>query len=236
MSDTPTPPIFEPPPPKPYCKITADELGIADTLVSGQTLDLGVRKNFDGIGWGAKLTHCELRVHKPNRATVYNATFEDCRIVPARRKVEDLTWRNVRFVRCTFEGVFRVCMFGFQSSMDQSYPPTLESCDFSKARLDNCVFGSIDVASTSWPESPHVIFFQPVSHRQDILSIDPDWPLQGLLQLITSYNEECRVVAISLPFLEERRQSEKNRDGYPSDQFEQFLSKCRTLDFVRINF
>jgi hypothetical protein len=238
MSETPTPPVFEPPPPKPYYKITADELGIADTLVSGQTLDLGVRKNFDGIGWGAKLTNCELRVHKPNRATVHNATLEDCRIVAARSKVEDLTWWNVRFVRCTFEGVFRLCMFGVEDPQDPSYPPTLEGCDFSKARLDYCsFFGEIDLPSTRWPASPHVIFFQPDSHRSEILSIVPEWPLQGLLQQITFRDATCRAVAISQEFLEENRRPKKDGyPGYPPAQFEQFLNKCRTLDYVRINF
>src|SRR5262249_49944442 len=129
---------------------------------------------------------------------------------------------------CRFEGVFRFCSFGFRDAFDPSHAAAIRGCDLSKARLDSCILDNADLSSLVFPASPHLIFFEPKKHREAINALVPDFPVQNFLQNTSLRDEECSAVAYSMEFLTEK--------AYPLEQMKLLLSRCREVDFVRMNF
>ena len=181
---------------------------IVGVPVRDEVLELGLGREDDGFHW-TEVEKCVLNIHS-KRVLASNVTFRDCEIV-ARKPIRDMNWFNVLFERCTFRGVFKMLSIGFAEHFHQDCPHGLDHCDLSQARFDSCELGGMDFATTRWPESPHVVFFHPGSHRDEIRAIMPEWPMQGLLQLMTRLDEACYAVACSVEYLKEytRRKGEK---------------------------
>jgi hypothetical protein len=205
---------------------------IVGVPVRGEVFELGQGRIEDGFHW-TDVENCVLNLHS-KRVLASNVTFRNCEIV-AKKTIRDMNWSGILFERCTFRGVLKHLNLGIAAT-DSDHPAGLVSCDLSHARLDYCVFGPIDRATTRWPESRHVIFFHPGSHSDEIRSIVPERPMQGLLQMTAFYNDKCHAVAHSLPYVQEYLDERKWKDRDSAEQLDRFLAKCRTLDFVRINF
>lgn len=92
-----------------------------------------------------------------------DCTLEDC-TVKVRRPLNDVQFRETRFLNCRFEGTYRGCEFGGFPFAD--YPQVgggAQQCDFSSATLDACRFG-IDCEQNQWPGWPHLVFLNPSEH------------------------------------------------------------------------
>jgi hypothetical protein len=193
--------------------------------VRDEVFELGTSREKDDCFIWTEVDRCVLNLHS-KRVLGAKVTFRDCEIV-AMKVVRDMNWRGVLFEHCAFRGTFRLLDFGIADPFSD-HPAGLIGCDLSKARFDYCSFGHFDPNEICWPESPHVIFFHPGSHREAIHAIVAEWPMQGLLQMTALNDHQVHAVAQSLQFLQHEK--------CPAEQLERFLNACRTLDFVRINF
>jgi len=210
------------------CEITRTTIDIRNIAVKGKELDIGRGAGPYTIAWHATVSDCEIRLYaRARQAIVRNATFINCRFI-AKSRQEDLNWHNVVFENCTFEGIFRFCSPGFRDVYDPSHAAGMIGCDFLEARLDSCAFGNVDLSSTVFPKTPHLIFLEPRKHQGVIDAIVPEWPVQGFLQNTSFRDASCSAVAYSQEFLLGKK--------YPSAQVDLLLRRCRELDFVRINF
>ena len=214
--------------PPPQLEISSDQVVIINTSASDLSLDLGTRKLANSVKWNAVVENCEFRLHDPKLAIFYKAVAKSCRFIAKRIQIE-LHWRNVRLIDCSFRGKYRFCQFGFQYPEFLDFPGEVRGCDFSEARLDYCIFGNTDLLSIIWPQEPHVIFFEPSRHKEEIRAIVPEWPLQGRLQETAIRDDECSAVAYSVDYLVKQKK-------YPEEQLQRFYGRCRVLDFVSINF
>ncbi|VTR99573.1 unnamed protein product [Tuwongella immobilis] len=215
--------------PKPDYSVDDERIRIINTTVSGLVLDLGTRKYSDVIKWGAYVSDSVFHLHDSSKCHFYCATLERCRLVAITPQT-DPNWGNLHCIDCIFEGVFRYCLFGRASTVKCHHTPLtrIQHCDFSHARLDNCIFLDIDVNSVVWPKQPHIIIHEPWRHAASILGISSKQSLLGFLQDLALANSDLTVRALSLDWLITNKLGERDLD--------EFVNSCRKLDFIRVNF
>lgn len=133
--------------------------------VSIEEQDIALGKDVHWVGRGAHLKNCFIDIRGSGRRfSLVDCTLEDCTI-KTRRPLNDVQFRETRFLSCRFEGTYRGCEFGGFPFED--YPQVggaARRCDFSSATMDACRFG-IDCEENRWPGWPHIVFLDPPKHE-----------------------------------------------------------------------
>lgn len=135
----------------------------------GLTFDIGNNDESDVIYGGAFFHKCVINF-RGGDFEIADANFLDCEIKLVEPVVDVLFLETV-FERCTFEGVFKNCQFGFRRGQSKTPNGYYRNCDFSKSNLDMCRFFTGDVDSVTWPKWPNVTVINPHRNKEDWLTI-----------------------------------------------------------------
>jgi hypothetical protein len=170
----------------------ADEshIEIKGENVRGETLELGNHAQDDVLYGGAFLHKCVVDI-LGSSLKIVDATFLDCQI-RVDDQISNFRFMEAVFERCTFEGTFVNCRFGFRRGESQSPNAYYRNCDFSQATLDNCDFFVGDIDSVTWPEWPNFTVLKPRQNKQDWLSIGFPLELKSMQEIVAGESLSAR--------------------------------------------
>ena len=143
--------------------------------IQSEQLELTDKEAIYWLGPNITLRRCTVVIGVGERQLVpMRGNLIDCTIT-ARRAVADHCFTSLRFEGCHFIGRFTGVRFGQRAGVDRWWEHGgIENCDFSEARLDQCVFHGCDMRTIRLPKWPCFTILDPVKHGRELLSVP--WP------------------------------------------------------------
>jgi hypothetical protein len=124
------------------------------------------------LGPRLTLRHCTLVLRLAARDLVIpQARFTDCTFI-AKRELKNFRWESAHLQGCTFTGRFSGNDFG--SWPDCPEEGSVQNCDFSAARLDECRFLGCDVTTLRFPRWPCFTILHPYARHRELAKYP--WP------------------------------------------------------------
>lgn len=143
--------------------------------IQGECLELADKEAIYWLGPNVTLRRCTLVIGVGRRQLVPMwGKLVDCTIT-AKREVVEQCWTSLRFEGCRFTGRFSGIRFGQRVGVDRWWEHGgIANCDFSEARLDQCVFHGCDMRTIRLPRWPCFTIVDPIKHGRELLSVS--WP------------------------------------------------------------
>jgi hypothetical protein len=174
---------------------------LVDKLVGAKVVEQDITMEAKEYSTGiikSELVDCNIRIPEPYTIGFYCSQFTRCRF-EFGKLVREHHFDACQFIECTFSGRFQGCIFGMEQSFVPAgespcaFKPMLRSCDFSRAKLDGCMFLNLDIETTVFPPWPHIILLNPVQNAADWRAI----PFPPSFAIAQKMDYDPRVVAIT---------------------------------------
>lgn len=124
------------------------------------------------LGHNLTLRNCTIVIKVPRRALVVAHTrFIECTI-EAKRELKSFRWESAHLQGCTFTGRFSGNDFGSWPARPEK--GSIQDCDFSAARLDECRFLGCDIATLRFPGWPCFTILHPYARHRELAK--SPWP------------------------------------------------------------
>jgi hypothetical protein len=177
----------------------------SDREITGERLELDSKTELYYLGHHLTLRNCTVVLKVPERALVVSKTqLIDCTI-EVKRELKGFRWTSAILKGCTFSGSLSGCEFGRWSYADEPAFGGIEDCDFTKARLEACVFMGCDARTLKFPAWPCFTLLDPVRRKDELLALP--WP--GTMRItVESFVEgppETAAVTYFAPAVAKRR-------------------------------
>ena len=144
----------------------------SDQEMTNERLTLDSPTEVYYLGHNLTLRSCTLEIKVPRRALVVAHTrFIECTLL-AKRELKNFRWESAHLQGCTFTGRFSGNDFG--SWPDWPEKGSIQNCDFSAARLDECRFLGCDVATLRFPRWPCFTILHPYARHRELTKYP--WP------------------------------------------------------------
>lgn len=166
--------------------------------IQDERLELTDKEVIYWLGPNITLRRCTVVVGVGERQLVPMwGRLIDCTIT-ARRAVADHCLTSLRFEGCRFIGRFTGVRFGQRAGVDRWWEHGgIENCDFSEARLDECVFHGCDMRTIRLPKWPCFTILDPIKHGRELLSVP--WPGDFVpVTLEGRFQEQPSTVAVTI--------------------------------------
>lgn len=183
-------------------------IGIEDERRSRESIRLGDGRHVDFIT-SSVLSGCTLDV-RGTGLTIMGSTLDDCTFKVKR--LTNVQFCAVRFVRCRFIGTFVGCEFGDDpqhrpenSSVTRSHPAepgTVEDCDLRGTVFDRCSFWRCEPTRVHWPDWPNIAVIDSPTARKRWSALELPYEMrvtQSTLATHERYGEFPSVSTIHLP-------------------------------------
>ncbi|ATB39917.1 hypothetical protein CYFUS_005365 [Cystobacter fuscus] len=146
-----------------------------ERVIEGERLELTDKEAIYWLGPNLTLRRCTVVLGVAERQLVPMwGRLIDCTIT-AKREVADQWLTSMQFEGCRFVGKFTGIGFGQRAGVDRWWEHGgIANCDFSEARLDECVFHSCDMRTIRLPKWPCFTILEPIKHGRELLSVP--WP------------------------------------------------------------
>ncbi|NMO17336.1 hypothetical protein HPC49_11910 [Pyxidicoccus fallax] len=145
-----------------------------DQEITGERLELNSKTELYYLGHHLTLKNCTLVIQVAARALVISKTqLVDC-VIDVKRELKGFRWNGVVLKGCTFTGALSGCEFGRWPYAEEPDFGSIEACDFSKARLEACVFMGCDARTLKFPSWPCFTILDPVRRKDELLALP--WP------------------------------------------------------------
>jgi uncharacterized protein YjbI with pentapeptide repeats len=146
--------------------------------IQGERLELTDKKANYILGPNLTLRNCTLVTRVTGRnLSLHPTRFIDCTFEVKQELLNFQQWISVSLKGCRFKGRFRGNDFGHwpeYGSQPEYQFGSLEDCDFSEARLDNCRFHDCDLRTLRLPRWPCFTLMEPLRHACELQSAQ--WP------------------------------------------------------------
>ncbi|HYO73040.1 MAG TPA: hypothetical protein VEU33_43960 [Archangium sp.] len=192
--------------------------------IQDERLELTDKEAIYWLGPNITLRRCTVVIGVGERQLVPMwGSLSDCTIT-ARRAVADHCFTSLRFEGCRFIGRFTGVRFGQRVGVDRWWEHGgIENCDFSEARLDECVFHGCDMRTIQLPKWPCFTILNPIQHGRELLSVA--WPGDFVpVTLDGRFKEQPSTAAVTI-----YAPAEAKRSGAT---LEEFKAAVERFDFI----
>jgi hypothetical protein len=151
-----------------------NQVNLEDTRIENERLELGAGSIYF-LGPHLILRNCSLVLRVPSRdLLIPEACFIDCSI-DVKKELKNFRWEHATLKGCKFTGRLSGHDFGrWPTSL--TAPGSIEDCDFTGARLDECRFVGCDVNTVRLPSWPCFTILEPAQRSRELSAIG--WPGQ----------------------------------------------------------
>ncbi|HVG63404.1 MAG TPA: hypothetical protein VNA24_32865 [Hyalangium sp.] len=144
----------------------------SDQEIANERLILDSATELYYLGHNLTLRNCTLVIKVPARALVIARTqFIDCTI-EVKRELKNFRWQSAHLKGCHFKGRFSGNEFG--SCPDRPEEGSIESCDFSHARLNWTRFLGGSARTLRFPPWPCFTILEPARKGHELQALP--WP------------------------------------------------------------
>jgi hypothetical protein len=158
---------------------------IENKEIENERLELMDKSEHYFLGPNLALRHCTLVTKISARGLfIDRVRFLDCTFEVKQELLNFQQWIRASLKGCRFKGRFRGNDFGHwpeYGSQPEYQFGSLEDCDFSEARLDNCRFHDCDLRTLQLPRWPCFTLRNPLRHVRELQAAP--WP--GLFGRVT---------------------------------------------------
>ncbi len=134
-----------------------------EAVISDRSVVIGAGDVADKF-LGVNFSGCAIRIQSSGHATgviLSQSQFSDCVIKAS--KIQKIAKLDTSFDHCSFKGRYEVGFYG-----------SLSACDFSRARLNQCLFFDTEGLQTcTWPSDGHLLISNLAEHRKDFMQTVP---------------------------------------------------------------
>ncbi|WP_434391269.1 hypothetical protein [Melittangium boletus] len=177
--------------------------------IENERLELTDKGALYFLGQGLILRNCTVVLKVPGKNLFLGGTrFIDCTFEVKQELKNHQTWVAASLTGCRFKGRLTGCDFGHWPEYGGSPGApvgSIESCDFSEARLDACRIIGSDPATLRFPRWPCFTILEPIARAPELRGVK--WPgLVGdvIVDELHTHPEQTRALTYYAPVLAQR--------------------------------
>lgn len=188
-------------------------MNLQNTVILGEEIVIDDGKTFNAIGSGVVLEKCTVKCRIPAKSLSIRGKLIRTLVV-AESDLTGFSWLEASLNGCTFQGTFEENEFGTISGSTGS----CESCVFSDAVLEDCIFFGESCDSHTFPKWPSFVILDPHENLTELQSRPKHERLSDVVDSIEFLDEEANAITYNSEALGKRL-------GLSVDQIRSFFSQ-----------
>jgi len=145
---------------------------------------------FNTIGTDVTLKNCTVRCFVPANSLGIRGTLIDTTII-IEKKLTNFSWLEANLEACKFIGTLDNNQFGTK----QKKVGSAKGCDFSEAKIDDCLFFGEDSSSHTFPLWPNFTILNPKENLADLHKVmDKDAIIEDIVDSIEFFDKELGAI------------------------------------------
>jgi len=145
---------------------------------------------FNTIGTDVILKNCTVRCFVPANSLGIRGTLIDTTII-IEKKFTNFSWLEANLEACKFIGTLDNNQFGTK----QKGVGSAKGCDFSEAKIDDCLFFGEDSSSHIFPLWPNFTILNPKENLADLHKVmDKDEIIEDIVDSIEFFDKELGAI------------------------------------------
>lgn len=153
---------------------TLSQVNLEDTEIQNERIEINPGVIYF-LGPNLTLRNCTLVLRGPARdLLIPQARFIHCTI-DIKKELKNFHWEHAALTGCRFSGRLSGNDFG-RWPYSERFPGSIEGCDFTDARLDECRFVGCDINTLRLPTWPCFTLLEPARRSLELNAVK--WPGQ----------------------------------------------------------